>query len=99
MLDGGVDSILLPPFGGLGDEMPPIIPFLHLRLKLFVAVRVDSRGICDGLGCGINWYRCVGGGGRHCLGRNHDEAIEDIGSNSQSLRVFVAVFFISLCSC
>ena len=96
MLDGGVDSIILPPFGGLGDEKPPIIHFLHLRLKLFVVVQIDSRGICDCLGRGINWDRCVGGGGRHHLGRDHDEAIEDNGSNSQSLRVFVTVFFITL---
>ena len=32
MLDSGGDSILFSPFGGIGDEMPLILPFICLHL-------------------------------------------------------------------
>ena len=43
VLDGGVDSIVFSPFGGLGDELPQIFPFLHLCLEQFVVVWVKWR--------------------------------------------------------
>ena len=55
MLGAGGDSVLFPPFGRLGDEMPPIIPLLHLCLEKFIVLRVDGGGICDGLGRGRDW--------------------------------------------
>ena len=60
MLNVGRYSFLLPPFGGLGDDILPIIPFLCLCLERFFAVRVDGGGIRDGLGRGSDWDRCVG---------------------------------------
>ena len=50
VLDDGGYSILFPPFGGLGDEVPPLLPFLRLYLERFVVIQVDGGGICDGLG-------------------------------------------------
>ena len=91
VLDGGGDSILFRPFGGLGDDMPLILPFLFLRLELFFAVRVDDGGMRDGLGRGRDQDCCVGDGGRHCLGHVRDKAPEDIRRNVQSRRLFVAV--------
>ena len=57
MLGGGRYSILFPPFGGLVDEMPPILPFLCLCLEQLVTVRVNGGGMCDGLGRGSDQER------------------------------------------
>ena len=57
MLDGGGDSILFTPFDSLGNEIPPILPFLCLYLELVVSVQVNGGGIHDGLGVGSDQER------------------------------------------
>ena len=84
MLDGGVNTILFPPFDGLSDEVPPLLYFLCFRFKRLVVVQVGGRGICDGIGHDRERDCCVGDGGRHCLSYGRDEDPEDIGSNGRS---------------
>ena len=65
MFNGGGNSILFSPFGGLIDEVPPLIPFLCINLERLVVVRVYYGGLCDGLGSDSDRDRCVGNGGCH----------------------------------
>ena len=93
MLSGGGYFILFLPFGVLGDEMPPILPFLCLCLKRFFVVWVNGGEIRDGLGRSSDRDCCVGDGGHHRLGHSR----EDIGSDGRSCCVFVAVILMPLC--
>ena len=97
MLDDGRGSILFPPSGGLGDDMPPLIPFFYFRLERFVVVQADDGGIHNGIGHGSDRDRCVGNGGCHRLGHGRDEDPEDIGSDGQSRSVFIVVVLMPLC--
>ena len=95
MLDGGRNTILLPPFGGLSGEVPRLLPFLCLRFERLVLVRVDGGGISDGLGSDRDGDLCVGNGGCNSLSYGSDKAPEDIGSYGRSCRIFISVAFIS----
>ena len=72
VLDGGGYSILFLHFGGLGDEMPLMLPFLRLHLERFVIVQVNDGGICDVLRRGSDRDRFVGNGGCCYLGHFRD---------------------------
>ena len=95
MLDSGGNTILLPPFGSLSGEVPPVLPIPRLRFEQLVVVRVYDKRISDGIGRDGDGDRCVGDGGHHHLSYGPHEAPEDIGSNGLRRCVFVSVAFIS----
>ena len=39
VLNGGGNSIIFPPLGGLSDEVPPILPFLCICLEQLAVIR------------------------------------------------------------
>ena len=96
MLDGGINTIYLPPFGVLGGEVPTVLLFLRLRLERLVVVQVDGGGIIDALGRGRDRDRCAGDVSRYFLGYVRYEAPGDIGSDGQIHCFFLSVSLISL---
>ena len=94
MLDSGRNTILLPHFGSLSGEVPPVLPFLCLCFKRLVVVRVDGGGIID-LGRDRDRDHFVGNDSCHCLSYVRDEAPEDIRSYGRSGCVFVSFALIS----
>ena len=91
MLDCGRNIILFSPFGGLSDEVPPVFPFLRLCFERLVVVRVSGGGISDDLGRDRDGGCCVGYGSHLHLSYCHDEAPEEIQSDSWRRCVFVSV--------
>ena len=78
MLNGGTNTILPPPFGGLSDEVPPVLTFLRLCFEQFFVLWVIGGGISDDLERDVDRYLCVSNGGRNCLSYGRNEAPEDI---------------------
>ena len=79
--------------------MPLVLPLLCLFLERLVVVRVDDRGISDGIGSDGDGECCIGNVGYHCLSYIRDEASEDIGSDVRSRCIFFSVTLISSLPC